>query len=50
MCEQSLKRFLHNMVSEMRYGDEDSRNDITTTIMNHISKELDDKKENNEKK
>ncbi len=50
MCEQALKRFLHDMVSQMRNSDEKSRTDITNTMMNYISKELEDKKEIYEKK
>ena len=44
MCEQALKRFLHEMTSSMRNSTEYDSSDITSHMMNFFSKSIDKEK------
>jgi len=44
MCEQSLKRFLHDMTTSMRNSSESSNSDISTNMMNIFSKSIEGNK------
>lgn len=44
MCEQALKRFLHEMTLSMRNSTEKPSSDITTNMMNIFSKSVDKEK------
>lgn len=44
MCEQALKRFLHEMTSSMRNSTDDSASDISTNMINIFSKSIDKEK------
>jgi len=47
MCEQALKRFLHDITQSIRNGSEDKHSELLTNAMTSLMKE---KKEKNEKK
>ncbi len=44
MCEQALKRFLHDMTTSMRNSGDESVSSISTNMMNIFSKSVDTKK------
>lgn len=44
MCEQALKRFLHDMTLSMRNSTDETGQDISTKMMNIFSKSIDKKK------
>lgn len=45
MCEQALKRFLHEMTSSMRNSNEDATSDISTHMMSIFSKSIENEKQ-----